>query len=148
MNSTLSNKTTPRVMITGDRDHTVVGQEFHAGVNFFLFKPADRSRPSLLASRARALEALSRRDEASAKRCRHLLEREHPDVKFNRKKIREPPPVGKMATPMERYFVSQSSPCFSLSSAPVIAAEPPKVRIILSAKPFAAATKSYVRPFG
>jgi tetratricopeptide (TPR) repeat protein len=42
-----------------------------------------------LYSKAEALEALGRRDEAGSERFRYLLEREHPDVKFNWKKIRK-----------------------------------------------------------
>jgi len=38
------NKTTPVVMITGASEHTATRRAFEVGVNFFLFKPVDRSR--------------------------------------------------------------------------------------------------------
>ena len=44
MRSSGLNKTTPIVMITGEEDHTVMRSAFQVGVNFFLHKPADRTR--------------------------------------------------------------------------------------------------------
>ncbi len=38
------NKTTPLVMITGENDYKLMQRAFQVGVNFFLFKPADRAR--------------------------------------------------------------------------------------------------------
>ena len=55
------NRTTPIVIVTGSGERRVMQQAFHAGGNFFLSKPVDRQRISILLNTTRGAMLANRR---------------------------------------------------------------------------------------
>jgi CheY-like chemotaxis protein len=55
------NRTTPIVIVTGSGDRKVMQHAFHAGGNFFLSKPVDRNRLSILLNTTRGAMLANRR---------------------------------------------------------------------------------------
>jgi CheY-like chemotaxis protein len=72
------NPSTVIVMITGEQDRTVMGRAFEAGVEFFLFKPVERTKLlRLVRATAGPIERERRRFSRVSLRCRVALESGH-----------------------------------------------------------------------
>jgi DNA-binding response OmpR family regulator len=69
------NASTVLVMITGEQDRTVMGRAFEAGVEFFLFKPVERTKLlKLIRATESSIERERRRFTRVRLRCGVLLE--------------------------------------------------------------------------
>jgi len=69
------NASTVLVMITGEQDRTVMGRAFEAGVEFFLFKPIERTKLlKLIRATESSIERERRRFTRVRLRCGALLE--------------------------------------------------------------------------